>query len=47
VTSIVETLHALLASQPVGNDIWVALAWCVAVGVVAYFFAVRAYRRVA
>ena len=47
VTSIVETLHALLASQPVGNDIWVAMAWCVGVGIVAYFFAVRAYKRVA
>ncbi|MEV0270693.1 MAG: ABC transporter permease [Hamadaea sp.] len=46
VTSIVETLQSLLHDQPVGNDIWVALAWCVGIAAVAYFFAMRAYRRV-
>jgi ABC-2 type transport system permease protein len=46
VTSIVETLRALLAARPVGNDIWVALAWLVGAGLVAYVFALRAYRRV-
>jgi len=46
VTSIVETVRALLASRPVGNDIWVALAWLVGAGLVAYVFAMRAYRRV-
>ncbi|WP_079909581.1 ABC transporter permease [Paenibacillus sp. 32352] len=45
VTSIVETIRALLSSQPVGNDIWVALAWCLGVMIVAYLFAVRAYKR--
>ncbi|WP_168122497.1 ABC transporter permease [Paenibacillus sp. HB172176] len=45
VTSIVETIRALLSNQPVGNDIWVALAWCVGILIVAYLFAVRAYRR--
>jgi ABC-2 type transport system permease protein len=45
VTSIVETIRALLASQPVGNDIWVALAWCIGIMIVAYLFAVRAYKR--
>ncbi|MBZ0295754.1 MAG: ABC transporter permease [Anaerolineae bacterium] len=45
VTSIVETIRALLSRQPVGNDIWVALAWCVGIMVVAYVFAMRAYRR--
>src|SRR5580692_3936448 len=29
VTSIVNTIRALFAQQPVGTDIWVALAWCV------------------
>src|SRR6266487_6664214 len=29
VTSIVESIRALLSGQPVGNDIWIALAWCV------------------
>ncbi|MBW7458416.1 ABC transporter permease [Paenibacillus sepulcri] len=45
VTSIVETIRALLSSQPVGNDIWVALAWCLGIMIVAYLFAVRAYKQ--
>jgi ABC-2 type transport system permease protein len=47
VTSIVETLQALLHDQPVGNDIWLALAWCVGIAAVAYLLAMRAYKRVA
>jgi ABC-2 type transport system permease protein len=43
VTSIVESIRALLANQPVGNEIWVALAWCVGITVVAYGLAMRAY----
>ena len=45
VTSIVEAIRALLSNQPVGNDIWVALAWCVGIMLVAYFFAMRVYNR--
>lgn len=45
VTSIVETIRALLSNQPVGNDIWIALAWCVGIMVIAYFFAMRAYKK--
>jgi len=45
VTSIVEAIRALLSGQPVGNDIWVALAWCVGIMLVAYFFAMRAYKK--
>jgi ABC-2 type transport system permease protein len=44
VTSIVEAIRALMLGQPVGNDIWVALAWCVGIMLVAYIFAMRAYR---
>jgi ABC-2 type transport system permease protein len=47
VTSIVDTLRSLLSSEPIGNEIWVALAWCVGLAVVAYFFAMRAYKRIA
>ena len=36
VTSIVNTIRDLFAQQPVGTDIWIALAWCVGVLVVAY-----------
>ena len=45
VTSIVNTIRALFEQQPVGNDIWVALAWCSGILVVAYVFAMVAYRR--
>jgi ABC-2 type transport system permease protein len=45
VTSIVNTIRALLAEQPVGNDLWIALAWCVGLLVAAYALAVTLYRR--
>jgi ABC-2 type transport system permease protein len=45
VTSIVNAIRSLLDQQPVGGDIWVALAWCAGLLVVAYAFAMRAYRR--
>ena len=45
VTSIVDTIQNLFAQQPVGSDIWVALAWCLGILVVAYVFAMAAYRR--
>jgi ABC-2 type transport system permease protein len=45
VTSIVDAIRDLLAGQPVGTDIWIALAWCVGVLVVAYLAAMAVYRR--
>jgi len=45
VTSIVNAIRALYTQQPVGNDIWVALAWCVGILIVAYYFAMATYRR--
>ena len=45
VTSIVESIRALLYSQPVGNHIWVALAWCIGILLVAYIFAMQAYKK--
>jgi ABC-2 type transport system permease protein len=47
VTSIVQTLQALLHARPVGTGIWVALAWCTGITVVGYVFAMRAYKRLA
>ena len=44
VTSIVESIRALLSNQPVGNEIWAALAWCIGVMLVAYFFAMKVYK---
>ena len=45
VTAIVDAIRRLLAEQPVGDDIWVALAWCVGLLVVAYAGAMSVYRR--
>jgi ABC-2 type transport system permease protein len=45
VTSIVNTIRALFEQQPVGGDIWIALAWCVGALVIAFVFAMAAYRR--
>jgi ABC-2 type transport system permease protein len=44
-TSIVNTIRDLLTQQPVGTDIWTALAWCVGILIVAYILANIAYRR--
>jgi ABC-2 type transport system permease protein len=45
VTAIVNTIRDLFAGQPVGTDIWIALAWCVGILIVAYVFAMITYRR--
>ena len=45
VTSIVNSIRDLATQQPVSNDIWLALAWCVAILIVAYAFAMVVYRR--
>jgi len=45
VTSIVNTIRNLYAEQPVGNDVWTALAWCVGLLAVAYTLAMRVYHR--
>jgi ABC-2 type transport system permease protein len=45
VTPIVNAIRDLYAQQPVSTDIWIALAWCVGILVVAYVLAMAAYRR--
>ena len=45
VTSIVNTTRELFAGQPVGSDLWIALAWCVGLLVVAYGLAMAVYHR--
>jgi len=45
VTSIVESIRALLSGQPAGNDIWIALAWCLGIMLLAYVFAMQAYKK--
>ncbi len=45
VTSIVNTIRALFAQQPVGTGVWAALAWCFGILAVAYAAAGILYRR--
>jgi ABC-2 type transport system permease protein len=45
VTSIVDAIRSLFAGQPVGNDIWTALTWCLGILIVAYVFAMTVYKR--
>lgn len=45
VTSIVNAIRDLLARQPISSGIWIALAWCLGVLLVAYVLAMTAYHR--
>lgn len=45
VTAIVDSIRALLAQQPVGGQIGIALAWCLGILVVAASIAVVLFRR--
>ncbi len=45
VTPIVNTIRDLYAQQPGSTDIWIALAWCVGVLIVAYALAMATYHR--
>src|SRR5512139_1189540 len=44
VTSVVNAIRSLFSGQPIGDDLWIALAWCVGLLVVAYGFAMSVYR---
>jgi ABC-2 type transport system permease protein len=45
VTAIVNTIRHLYGEQPIGNEGWIAVAWCVGLLGVAYALALRTYRR--
>jgi len=45
VTPIVNTIRDLYTQQSVGTGIWIALAWCVGVLIVAYIVAMAIYHR--
>lgn len=44
VTPIVNTIRDLFGQQPAGGEIWIALAWCVGLLLIAYALAMVAYR---
>jgi ABC-2 type transport system permease protein len=45
VTSIVDAIRNLYSGQPVGTDLWIALAWCVGLLLVAHLSAMVIFRR--
>jgi ABC-2 type transport system permease protein len=45
VTSIVNAMRNLFDGQPVGDDLWIGLAWCLGVLGVAYALAMTVYHR--
>ncbi|MEZ5217745.1 MAG: ABC transporter permease [Ilumatobacteraceae bacterium] len=45
ITSIVDTLRNLYADQPLGDDVWLALAWCIGLLIAAYSIGMHTYRR--
>ena len=45
VTILVNTIRDLFTHQPVGTDIWIALAWCLGLLIVAYTLAMTTYHR--
>ena len=44
VTSIVNAIRGLFENQALGNDLWIAIAWCLGLLLVAYGFAMSVYR---
>jgi ABC-2 type transport system permease protein len=45
VTSIVNSIRTLLYEGTISNSIWIALAWCVGIMVIAYFIAGKVFKR--
>lgn len=44
-TPVIETLRGLLTGTPIGNDAAIAVAWCVAISVTGYLWALALFNR--
>lgn len=44
-TPIIETLRGLLMDKPLGNDAWIALAWCALIALCGYLWSKRLFNR--
>ena len=44
-TPIINTIRALMLDMPTDNDLWIALAWCVGIIIVAFVAAAQVYKR--
>jgi len=42
---IVETLRSLLLGKTVGNEIWIAITWCLGIIIIAYLIAIKVYKK--
>jgi ABC-2 type transport system permease protein len=45
-TPVMETLRGLLLGTPIGDDGWIAVAWCLLLSLAGYLWARRLYERV-
>ncbi|KAF0818141.1 Efflux ABC transporter, permease protein [Bacillus sp. ZZV12-4809] len=45
VTSIVNSIRALLYEGEAGDGIWTALVWCVGIMLISYFIAIKVFKR--
>lgn len=45
ITAIVDSIRALMMNEAVGSELWIALAWCLGLLLLASCFAMKAYRR--
>jgi ABC-2 type transport system permease protein len=44
-TPIIETIRGLLTGPPIGNNAFIAVAWCLGIAVVSYLWATRLFNR--
>ena len=44
-TPIIDTIRNLMLNISLGNEVWIALAWCVGIILVAFFSAANVYKR--
>jgi ABC-2 type transport system permease protein len=44
-TPIIETLRGLLMDRPIGNNAWIALAWCALITLGGYFWSKKLFNR--
>lgn len=44
-TPIIDSTRALMMDLPLGNSLWIALAWCVGIIIVAFLLSIRVYNK--
>jgi ABC-2 type transport system permease protein len=44
-TPVIDTVRGLLTGTPIGNDGWLALAWCAGLALAGYLSALALFRR--